>query len=109
MTVKSNSRNKLTEVVAVVDPVLGTLVRPEFVDLRPRVQVFSEDDQEVTVTSAMSWANLADRKLGDGTLWWIIADLNNIIDPFEELEVGKSLRVPSIGTVLFRVLSPENK
>lgn len=29
-------------------------------------------------------------------LWWVIAQANNIIDPFEELEIGTLIRVPCI-------------
>ncbi len=108
MSLRSNSRNLLTQVVAVVDPVLGTLVRPEFVDLRPRVELISEDDRIVTVNASMTWANLAARELGDANYWWTIADISGVVDPFEEFEVGDRLAVPSIGTVLFRILAPEN-
>lgn len=32
--------------------------------------------------------------LGDSKLWWLVAQYNNIIDPFEEFQEGKYLRLP---------------
>lgn len=29
-------------------------------------------------------------------LWWVIAQANNIFDPFQDLEVGTLLRIPNI-------------
>lgn len=31
----------------------------------------------------------------DTSLWWLIAQFNNIIDPFDEVIVGRVLRAPS--------------
>lgn len=108
MSLRANSRNLLTQVVAVVDPVLGTLVRPEFLDLRPRVDLVSEDDRIITVSASMTWANLAAHELGNANYWWTIADISGVVDPFEEFEVGDRLAVPSVETVLFRILASEN-
>lgn len=35
------------------------------------------------------------------TYFWIIADFNNIRDPYEELEVGKILKIPTFSKVEF--------
>lgn len=35
------------------------------------------------------------------TYYWIIADFNRIIDPFEKLEVGRLLQIPSMSTISF--------
>ena len=32
--------------------------------------------------------------LGDSKLWWLIAQYNGIIDPYEEFVEGKYLRIP---------------
>lgn len=47
---------------------------------------------------------LAHRFYDNGELWWVIAEVNNIPDPFEPLPVGKMLRIPSRRTVLEEVL-----
>jgi hypothetical protein len=38
-------------------------------------------------------------------LWWVIAFINDIIDPFEEVTVGKILRYPPFDVVSSKVLS----
>lgn len=35
------------------------------------------------------------------TYYWIIADFNRIIDPFEKLKEGTLLQIPSISTISF--------
>jgi hypothetical protein len=37
---------------------------------------------------------LAHDFLGDSKLWWIIAQYNSLIDPYEEMQEGKYLRIP---------------
>lgn len=37
------------------------------------------------------------------TYFWIIADFNNIIDPFEDLSVGKILKIPTFSHVEFEL------
>lgn len=38
-------------------------------------------------------------------LWWVIAFMNDIIDPFEEVTVNRELRYPPFETVATQVLS----
>lgn len=38
--------------------------------------------------------NLAFELYGDPKLWWVIAELNHILDPFTEIKVGTELRIP---------------
>lgn len=33
--------------------------------------------------------------LNDPTLWWVIAQYNNILDPYSEIEIGRVLYIPS--------------
>lgn len=33
-------------------------------------------------------------------LWWVIALVNDIVSPFDEIEVGDVLRIPNISTVI---------
>lgn len=37
-------------------------------------------------------------------LWWIIATANDIIDPFDELEVGQTIRIPYLPYIFSKVL-----
>jgi len=38
---------------------------------------------------------IAASQLGDSTLWWVIAMLNNILDPYNEIAEGRVLQIPS--------------
>ena len=107
MPVLPNSRNLLTTVVQVVDPVTGKLSQPEFLDYRKRVQQFASDDRFVVVDGAMSWASLALGTLGDARFWWAIAVLSNVVDPFTELQPGVRTRGPSPQRLLFDILAPQ--
>ena len=41
---------------------------------------------------------IALKHYGNPLLWWIIADMNNIIDPFK-LEIGATIKIPNISDV----------
>lgn len=45
---------------------------------------------------------IANRAYGDPSLWWFIASVNGIFNPFVEVVVGMKLRVPSRETILSR-------
>lgn len=108
MSVLANSRNLLTDVVQLIDPVSGNLLRPEFIDLRQRVDTTAPDDQFINVDASMTWGNIGLQFLGDARFWWAVADLNNVVDPFVELVVGNQLRSPSVPRLLFTILAPSN-
>ena len=36
------------------------------------------------------------------TYYWVIADFNRICDPFEKLEVGKRVKIPSFSAIEFQ-------
>jgi len=42
---------------------------------------------------------IAYRMYGDVTLWWVIALVNNIANPFRDLVEGTTLRIPRIDAV----------
>lgn len=42
---------------------------------------------------------IADRYYRNPLLWWIIAQANNIVDPFQSLTPGDVLRIPGIETL----------
>ena len=39
----------------------------------------------------------------NATLYWVIADYNKIQDPYEELDVGSYIKVPSLGSISFNI------
>ena len=107
--IKQNSRNLLTTIISVTDPISGNLVKPEFLDLRPRITETSPSDRFVTHSSDKQWSHHADQQLGDARHYWVICDLTGVVDPFEELVPGKQLRVPSVERFLFEILSPDQQ
>ena len=47
---------------------------------------------------------LAKRYYGDHKLWWIIAEFNNIMYFFQEIEVGTKIYLPSYTRVVTEIL-----
>jgi hypothetical protein len=47
---------------------------------------------------------LAQKYYGDFRLWWIIAEFNDIIDFFQDIEVGTKLIIPSFSRVVTDIL-----
>ena len=39
------------------------------------------------------WENIADKVHDNINLWWVVCLINNIINPFEELEDGKNIKI----------------
>lgn len=104
MSLKVNSRYLLTEVIRVIDPVSGRVARKPFVDIRQRVTTFASDDRFIRYDTVSGWANLGLKFLVDANAWWVIADLSNIVDPFEELVENAELRAPSVARFNFGIL-----
>lgn len=48
---------------------------------------------EATLTDTLQ--TIAYRHLGDVKLWWIVGEFNEIVNPFEEIEPGTRIRLPS--------------
>ncbi len=61
------------------------------------------DDRFHVLIDSERLDQLADRYLGRAELWWVIADYNAIDWPIN-LDAGKHLRIPSVDTVLLRLL-----
>lgn len=38
---------------------------------------------------------------GNPNFWWVVADANRILDPFEELEEGRVLKIISLNDIKF--------
>lgn len=64
----------------------------------------SDSVVEVTQTMENRLDNLAYELYGSAELWWVIAELNHIVDPMTEVVMGTQLRVPSKER-LFNILS----
>jgi hypothetical protein len=69
------------------------------IDTTPR-----QDDCFHVVSDSDRIDNLAYRYFDDPTLWWIIADYNEIFFPLQ-LPVGAMLRIPSMEHVQMRILA----
>lgn len=83
------------------DPVTGARLH----GLRAPLSLAPADDDGVHVWhDGDSLEAVASTLLGDPALWWILADVNEIVDPFE-IAVGTRLRVPSAVRVALEVLS----
>jgi hypothetical protein len=39
------------------------------------------------------WDNISFKYYGTPNLWWLVALMNNVINPFEELEVGSHIKI----------------
>lgn len=65
-----------------------------------RLPISIVDVNIITITSeyAGRWDLLAREYLGDMSLWWVIADLNNLQDPLYELREGENIIVPVLTT-----------
>lgn len=63
------------------------------------------DDTFHTVAYGERLDQIAYRYYGDAELWWVVADINGILDPLADLPVGKVLRVPNYRTVIEEVLA----
>lgn len=94
------SRYKSTKIIKYED---GTCF--ELWDI-PAFSVSESDDMfyEVPAHQAQRLDLISSTIYGTVNLWWIIAIVNDISNPFEEAESGKMLRIPSI-TDIFSTLA----
>ena len=69
---------------------------PVFVDLR-------QDDAFFLWPQGMYLDQIALKFYGDPTLWWLIADFNNIRDP-RIIEDGRTLRLPSFSRFILEIV-----
>ena len=61
--------------------------------------VFTLDESDTTFVvdnkSAGRLDLIAKAHLGDDSLWWLIAQYNMLLDPYEEVVIGRVLRIPT--------------
>lgn len=83
------------------DPVTGARLH----GLRAPLSLAPADDDGVHVWREGDCLEaVAELRLGDAALWWILADVNEVVDPFV-IVVGTRLRLPSAAQVALEVLS----
>lgn len=39
------------------------------------------------------WDNIAYKFYGTPNLWWVVSMMNNVVNPFEELEIGSNIKI----------------
>lgn len=78
---------------------------PTIVSRRKRWMTQRRDDFFHVVRYGEELDELAHRFYGNGELWWVLAEMNGIADPFEPLPAGMVLRCPSVQTVFEEVLA----
>ncbi|HHV62128.1 MAG TPA: LysM peptidoglycan-binding domain-containing protein [Firmicutes bacterium] len=79
--------------------------RPYIVGRRRMPKTDWPDNRAHTVKDGDTLWMLAWQYLGDAEYWWVIADFNNIKDPWEPLEAGRILIIPSERTLREEILS----
>lgn len=47
--------------------------------------------------------SLALKFYNNPTYFWIIADVNNILDPYRKLDVGSQLKIPALNEIQFNI------
>lgn len=58
-----------------------------------------DDDITYTTISGDDLRTIAHKLYDDARLYWVIAEYNGMVDPFEPLGIGRSLRVPNLRTI----------
>ena len=109
MGIGRRSRYNRCTALKVVDA-NGVQTRRVYLDRFPRLRrVEFPDDRSYAVRRGDTWSALGFRLLGNSHDWWAIAEVNRVINPWEELEQfkdeGVSIRVPSISRVNFDFLA----
>jgi len=59
-----------------------------------RFQTLQSDRWHTTIDGE-TLSSIASKQYGDSQLWYVIADANFIFNPFDDLEVGQTLKIPS--------------
>lgn len=60
----------------------------------------AEGDQYIYVTKSMRLDQLAYKYYNDPKLWWVIAQVNNIKNPFTEFTLNTLIRIPSLSRLI---------
>jgi len=87
-----NSRYNYANVVRVVNDT--GQIEPDHLDIRPRLtrKVFI-DNEAYSIADRDTLSNISWRKLGTGKLYWVIADLSDVVDAFTDLLIREKRKV----------------
>lgn len=104
MSVGPNSRWNRSAILNVRDR-FGKLTRRPHLDLLKRFEDISRpDNRTYRLKDQDEWDLLAHTLYGNADLWPVIAEFNQVINPFEELKPGRELIVPSPNAVFLDFL-----
>ena len=100
MSIGRDSRYNRSTAIQVVDA-RGNTTRRLYLDRWPRFRRVSFiDDREYVPTRKDTWSSIGFKTLKSSKAWWAVAEVNRIVNPWEDLQKykdeGLSLRVPSI-------------
>lgn len=95
---RSVSRYRYSTIIRMEDGTEYYADRPAF-STQPRA-----DDRYYDVRAGDTLQSIAYALLGDARYWWVVADFNDILDPFAELVPGTTLRLPSYARLWTEVL-----
>lgn len=112
MAVGAKSRYNRAALISVVDAV-GNATRRPYLDIVPRFRkVAFPDDLQLPVEQVHNWSLIGFKALGDGQLWWLVAEVNKVVDPWRDLAKAKTdgtiFRVPSVPRAQFSLLDFED-
>jgi nucleoid-associated protein YgaU len=73
----------------------------------PEIDMSSYTQHTVTIADRGRLDLIAYKLLGDARLWWAIAHANNIADPLAAIDVGTTLRIPTLEAIMASLASGE--
>jgi hypothetical protein len=106
------SRYNRSTLIMVYD-LLGRLSRRPYLDIWPRYEKRTAiDDRQYQIEDGDNWSRIAHKFLGDGHHWWIIAEMNKVVDPWRDLYTLKGdatnkstkITIPSMYRTNFDIL-----
>ena len=107
MGVGKDSRWNRTDLIDFRDR-FGTPLRRVTFDYLPRyTDINRRDNRAYRAQQVDDWGSLAYRTLGVENRWWVLADFQQVIDPFDEIPPGQPMTIPSLFAVEFSVLNFE--
>lgn len=107
MSVGADSRWNRSVVIVLRDQ-FGTLQRAPGLDLLPRYTAIQQPtNRRYRLKAGDDWHLLGFRALGNAAHWWALGEYNQVVDPFEFFEDGKTLFIPSLSDFQFNVLDFE--
>lgn len=102
------SRINRTFIIHYTD-LIGNLLRSPYIDLIYRLEKeqYSGNLFLYQVRIGDNWFNAARKLLKNSKLWWIMADLSDVVDPFTEFIPGLNLYVPNMKSLMLDILNFE--